>query len=192
MAINFQKEPESTYENNSSAAANGYAPSGPQVRPWVRYWARMIDICLFAGLFGFVCGVACPSVLEVPDVFFNVINLLLLIFVEPLLLSTWGTTPGKALLKVRLRKKNGEKVTYEEGLLRSVKVCWRGLGLGIPIVALFTQITAYNSLNKTGITSWDKDGNTQITHQSISWWRAITAVLLLGVFLVLILIAEST
>ena len=29
-----------------------YQPSGPQVRPWVRYWARMTDYFIFCFLFG--------------------------------------------------------------------------------------------------------------------------------------------
>jgi uncharacterized RDD family membrane protein YckC len=199
MGIDLQKKPDDSMglsdqplkDNNSNDASAGYTFSGPQVRPWVRYWARVIDLSLFSIFFGLGCAILCPTFLEVNDVFFGVIVTILYIFVEPFLLSTWGTTPGKALLNVRLRKNNGAKVSYEEGLLRSAKVCWRGLGLEIPIVSLLTHIAAYNTLSKTGITSWDKDGNTQITHQVIGGKRSIIAVLLFCGLILLMLIAAE-
>lgn len=55
------------------------------------------------------------------------------LFLEPLLLRLFGTTPGKALLGLRIRGQNGEKLTYSEGFTRHLLLLWHGEGLFIPI-----------------------------------------------------------
>ena len=57
----------------------------------------------------------------------------LLLFAEPLLLHLSGTTPGKALLGLRLTGPHGQKLTYGEAFTRHLLLLWYGLGLGIPI-----------------------------------------------------------
>lgn len=107
--------------------------------------------------------------------------LLLLVetFVEALLLSTWGTTPGKALLQVRLRQKDGAKLGYGAAWQRSLWVLVRGMGVGIPIIAIFTMLNARRTLVEQGETSWDRTGDFQVTHGDIRGWRIGLAVLVL-------------
>lgn len=97
-------------------------------------------------------------------------------FVEALLLSWWGTTPGKALLRVRVRKNDGRKLSYAEALSRSYSVWTRGLGLGIPLVSLFTLIGSEGKLRTSGRTSWDGAGGYVVGHQQIGALRIIAAV----------------
>jgi len=104
-------------------------------------------------------------------------------FVEPAMLSSWGTTPGKALLRVAVRKLDGSKPNYSDGLKRVFKVWLRGMGLGIPLVALFTQLNAYNKLTKNGITSWDQEGGIQVMHQKVGFLRVLAALALFFVFI---------
>jgi len=54
-----------------------------------------------------------------------------------------------------------------------------GLGLGIPIITLFTHIQAYNRLTRRGVTWWDEEGGFQVTHRRIGPVRASAAILLL-------------
>ena len=56
----------------------------------------------------------------------------LLAFVEPLFLRLWGTTPGKALLGMRLTGPDGKNVPYTEGLARYFLMMWYGQGFEIP------------------------------------------------------------
>jgi len=162
----------------SPPSGQDYLPSGPQIRPWVRYLSRYIDIILFSLLIGIFVFFD-DSRQRMNDTAFGLLILFLYVFVEPCMLSFWGTTPGKALLKVRLRKSNGNKPSYQEALSRSFKVWFRGLGLGIPIIALFTQISAYNELTKIGATSWDQDGDFKVYHQVIGAGRVIAAIVIL-------------
>jgi len=162
---------------------SAYMPSGEQVRPWVRYWARMIDFCLFGILAGVVLSIVYAPALDIPDALFGVLLVFAFVFVEAAMLAAWSTTPGKVLLKVRLRKNDGSRLSYGDALSRAFKVWFRGEGIGIPIVALFTQIHAYNRLTKQGITSWDEDGHFKVSHQTVGAWRTtIAVVVLVGIF----------
>lgn len=167
-----------------------YFPSGPQIRPWVRYWARYFDVILFALLAGMVLGFIYEPALEMNDTLLGILLVFVYVFVEPCILSSWGTTPGKALLKVRLRKSNGKKPNYREALSRSFNVWIRALGLGIPIIAIFTQIYAYKRLTKAGITSWDRDGDFRISHQVIGTGRVVAAIAIFISFVFLIALGK--
>jgi len=170
----------------TSAVAKSYEPSGPQVRPWLRFWARTTDNLLFAYLVGFLLGIGSEAGISIFDSFFELPNLLIgllilipYVFVEPAMLSAWGTTPTRAMLRIRLRKATGDKMlSYSEALSRSFKVWVRGLALGIPLVSLVTMLTAYHRLNGSGITSWDKEGDLTVSHQELSVLRGILAFLI--------------
>lgn len=162
------------------------AVAGEQVRPWVRYAARTLDLWLFALVFGFVLGVFAPSVLAYGDVVLGLPVMFVYLFVEPMLLATWGTTPGKALLRVRLREANGEKLVYIEALNRCFAVWFRGLGMGLPIVSLITQIVAYRNLVQNGETTWDADGELVVSHEPVGAVRTMIAILLSGGYLLFV------
>jgi hypothetical protein len=146
-------------------------------------------------LFCFVAGIVLASVyepaLDLPDSFFGFALLFAYIFVEPVMLAAWGSTPGKALLRVRLRNSDGTKLSYAKALGRTARVWVKGVGLGIPFIALFTQIYAYNRLKKEGMTSWDEEGNFSLTHRVIGPWRVIATVLIFIAFFFLIAFAQA-
>lgn len=162
----------------------------PQVRPWVRYWARYIDISIFSFAFGIFLGIFMPSALSnSSDFVLTLVFLFIWIFVEAILLSSWGTTPGKWLLKVKVGYQT--KIDFSTALNRSFNVWLKGLGIGIPIIALFTQIAAYNHLTKEGVTTWDRDGHFTITHEKIGVIRIIVATVILGGFALLLAASQS-
>ncbi len=102
-------------------------------------------------------------------------------------LAVFGTTPGKAILCIRVRNADGSKLTYFQALGRTFSVWLRGQGLNIPLVALITAITAYSRLKNDGSTSWDQVGGFIIVHRKISWWRWILFCLpLLGFFALIV------
>lgn len=55
------------------------------------------------------------------------------LFLEPLLLRLFGATPGKALLGLRITGRDGENLTYSQGLNRHLLLLWHGEGAFIPI-----------------------------------------------------------
>jgi uncharacterized RDD family membrane protein YckC len=86
--------------------------------------------------------------------------------VEAIMLSTWGTTPGKWVFRITLRNSNGEKLTFPDALKRSILVLSGGLGLGLPIVFLVTCILSYADFIRKGITYWDNKGKYVISYGS--------------------------
>lgn len=166
------------------------APPANQVRPWVRYWARMFDIYVAAIVLGIAVGVATPHALDQPgsDQLFGLAVIFVWVFIESLLLSTVGTTPGKWLFRTRLVAPSGGKPRYLAAISRSIKVWWRGLGMGFPIASLITLMVAHGNLTKNDITSWDRDDGFTVVHDRIGPARIVFAVIAFLLFFVLFVI----
>jgi uncharacterized RDD family membrane protein YckC len=150
---------------------SGFVPDGPQIRPWVRYFARTLDFIIFFLVFGAVAAGIFPELTEMHDTLIWMIFLGFYNLYEPAMLAIFGATPFKALLRVRVRNNDGSKLSYGQGLRRTLSVWFVGQGLGIPIAALITHIHAYNRLTGQGITSWDRSGNFTVSHRPVQWWR---------------------
>ena len=179
----------SPYSPPTSEAAAVELPivsSGPQVRPWIRYWARTFDTVVFVIVFGFTLGFLLPQILEIHDTVFNMIALAAMAFYEAACLSIFSTTPGKALFRIRICRRDGTPPSFGMALLRSFRVFIKGVGLGIPLIALITQIVGYQTLNRDGITSWDKQADLIVTHREIPTWLGVVIFLafigILGLF----------
>ena len=84
------------------------------------------------------------------------ICLVLMIMVEPILLSRWGTTPGKAIFGLRVEKADGGRLTYGEGNTRTMSMIWRGLGWNVPIYTLVRLIKSYNFYCREKELPWDR------------------------------------
>lgn len=143
------------------------------VRPWVRYWARNMDYYLAAFPIGLLLGIVAPFVVGLPDVVLGVLILPICAIFEAVLLSTWGYTPGKWLLKVKVRTEAGERLSFSEALKRSFSVLYHGLGLGIPVVVLITNVRSFEQLKDAGTTKWDQAGGLVVTHDRIGMLRII-------------------
>jgi len=172
-------------EDNKIVSLQNEAIEESQRRPWVRFFARYIDVSLFSFLLRFFF-----PIFEIPilknEIVFTMIILFFWTWVESLFLSTIGTTFGKWLLKVHLSPKgNIKKITFSSALKRSFRVWFKGLAIGFPIVSLFTSIAAYSDLTKRGITSWDKDGGFKVTHEKIGYIK-ISIILLIYLAIVLL------
>jgi hypothetical protein len=166
-----------------------YTPSGSQVRPWVRYWARTFDTLIFISGSGILIGVLNPALIEESnDTLFGIIVLLAYNFVEPVMLSIFGYTPMKWLLKVRVRNADRSKLSYAKALIRTFKVWIKGQGLGIPLISLITHITSYNTLNNHGVTWWDRDAGIEVSHQEIEWWRWVSILVVMAGIVALIVL----
>lgn len=162
-----------------------------ETRPWVRYWARWLDLTLFGAICGGVLGLMFPQYINgVNEYALGIEIAFLYMFVEPILLSEFGSTFGKWLLKVKLSTNDGQKITYSRAFCRSYKVWWRGLGGNLPLVSLVTNFIAYDKLVRNGTTSWDADGGFTVRHEKIGWVR-ITVVALLFILLALFLTSNT-
>ena len=140
---------------------------------------------LFNWIVGIVLAFTYEAALELSIHLIAIFSGFVYVLAEPAMLTHWGTTPGKALLKVRLRNSNGSKLAYADGLSRAFKVWMKGMGFFIPFVTFFANGYSYNRLTKHGITPWDKDGDFTVSHQVIGTPRIITVLLVLIPFMIL-------
>lgn len=139
------------------------------VAPWRRYGARILDILISGGLGFFVFGIAFAIVAPISaDNFFSLFEgragTLLDLFcttvmgciINATLMATVGTTIGKAIFGIRVRKLDGSGLGFATSFAREFKVWFVGLGLGVPLLSLATMLLCYNVLVSNGQTSWDK------------------------------------
>lgn len=177
----------------------------PQVRPWVRYWARSIDslmsfVAVVAMAVFFALGfrsLSAPAFREpglLGSLLFNALGSLVAIVVEAFQMSAFGTTIGKALLGVVVRNEDGSRLTFEQALRRAFGVGFRGMGFGVvPVVTLIAMGVAYAGLTSEGVTTWDRRGGFRVTHRRVGLFRGVLAggVLLAPVLLVFAAVAVA-
>jgi uncharacterized RDD family membrane protein YckC len=170
---------------------------GGQHHPWRRLFARTVDTCtvgfLLFFLLVFAIGATMPTqaagfakAIENP-IIAGVVLYLIWLPAETVFLSLFGTTPAKWLFGIRVAHPGGDLLSFSEALNRSFLVFVQGVGLGIPFVALFTQLFAYRRLAKTGTTLWDTSASAVVLHKKWGVFRAIVCTT--AVFGVLILIS---
>jgi hypothetical protein len=156
-----------------------------QVRPWVRYWARVFDIYLWSILAGFCVGAMSDflpdSLTRMPDIGFGLLFLAVWIFVEALFISSFGWTPGKLLFKTAVETSDGELLSYDAALRRSTRVWWRGLAMGLPLISLATLLRSKSRLEKEGVASWDKDGDFVVMHDKVNGLSVLFVIAFFGV-----------
>lgn len=152
--------------------------------PWLRYLARNIDftvytlaILLFIVVARFILGFLGMDISflgDIPGILLAVLYVGLLISMEVFALHHYSTTPGKYFLNIRLQKSDNNYISYNDALMRTIKVWLKGLGMGIPFVNIITQINAYTDLQEKGMTSWDKEGEFSINFGELeTWWIAV-------------------
>ena len=150
-----------------------------QRRPFVRYAARMIDMGLF---FFIVIPVARELGLPMSSnatVLLQLLALALLVPVEALVLARFGTTPGKAFMRMQVVRDDGQRLDLATAMSRSTKVWLLGWGLGLPLISLVTLIISFAKLTGEGKTAWDSQCGTRVLHQPIGFGRGLLAVVLI-------------
>lgn len=147
-----------------------------QVRPWVRYWARMFDLALYAIVLGILIGMFSPTVIDkIGDFGLSMLLLSSWVFVESILLSVFGTTPGKALLRIHLLLPGSNSIPFMNAFYRSLRIWFFGMGAGFAFIAAFTLWHSESVLSRDSITSWDREGGFVVRHERIGAARSVVA-----------------
>lgn len=158
-------------------------------RPWPRYFARMIDTVVLGAVAGLVLGIVLVLATESGAdryvamtegvgglVVSNVLGYLLAIVPIAFLLA-FAQTPGKWLFGIRVRDHEGRRLGLWKALQREAWVLVRGVGIGIPLVTLFTHISSFTDLKDDGTTAWDRALRCQVTHAPATRWWWVRAIL---------------
>lgn len=131
--------------------------------PWRRYFARTLDFSLYTALWELLLALVFRSnILRRGDLLGLVDTaaaLALMAALEPLFLHRWGTTPGKALFRLKLTRSDGSHLSLQEGFQRTLGVIVMGLGLHITasffvLIPLAAMILGYVRCKKGREQPW--------------------------------------
>lgn len=137
--------------------------------PWRRWAARSLDLALNGTVmiyaFAFTFFLIAPNeanqffeIFVLPggiilDILFTSIMGSIL---TGLIIGLTGSSLGKLIFGIKVTRLNGSLIGPIDGIVRDITVLVKGMGLGVPIIALFTQYFAYKKLKEIGSTSWDQ------------------------------------
>ncbi len=135
-------------------------------RPIARLLARFVDYGLYAILYGAVIstrGIPYDAALLLSV---NPLLWLPMLLLEAWMLSTWGTTPGKALMGIRVTTfGDASRLSFMRALLRALMAFTLGTGLMIPQLLPIMLALEYWMLRRRGITPWDARSSTLPTQK---------------------------
>ena len=165
------------------------ADSLPKVRaPWKRYFARLIDETIYLIFWHMILSLGFHMNIRQTGLAFVVIGTImqsvLLLLVEPVMLSRFGTTPGKFLFGFRVSAESGARLTWREAYDRTGIVLKRGVGFYIPVYGLIREYSSYRDCKKGEILEWEEDNILTLDERHMRW-KVIAAVLVLSVLDVL-------
>ncbi|WP_419954218.1 RDD family protein [Neobacillus niacini] len=148
----------------------------PNGRPYVRYLARFFDLSLFSITFILSVSILFPAFIEeTSNLYIFIVSLILWIIVEPVIISIFGNTFGRAFLSIKIKSVNGEKLNFKTVFKRSFFVNILGMGFGIPIVNFICFFFSYRDLKGHGMSTWDYKIGTVILYGKVSMSRLFIA-----------------
>lgn len=115
--------------------------------PWRRYFARTLDYALCLTLWELFLSLVLRVNILSPSAGQTVLSVImslgLMCVLEAVFLHFFGTTPGKALFGLRLTRSDGSYFGYLDGLWRTGRAAFFGLGLMIPLLAFVFLILSF-------------------------------------------------
>ncbi len=154
-----------------------------------RFWARWLDLYLYAGVWWIAMWAAGRDI----GMILNHPWIILLLYVswfvlEAFLLHRFGTTPGKWLLGLRVANHDGSMLSLAESTRRCARVLFIGIGFGWMPLALICQIIAWVTTKRLGRPLWDHVGGHRLEAIPMEPMRIVTYVFALFTALLLQLI----
>ena len=192
------------------------APSGPHLAeprdtlnlpgPWRRFFARQLDSALYTlpwlairlfvlrsyesydplDLSLYPASLLLPYLLSEIVLLTAVPAILTAAVLEPAFLHLLGATPGKWIMGLEVRNRDGSFLTWEQAGARTMGVIFRGEGLYIPLIDLWRNWRSYRTCMDGQVLPWDEGLSYTQKPRGLAW----RAPLLAAVF-VLCLCAQS-
>jgi uncharacterized RDD family membrane protein YckC len=161
-----------------------------QASPWSRYWSKMFDVVWTGLVLVILWAALLPNYYPTSDTAESLVGLVgvfLGIIGDSLIQGVFGRNLGGMLAGVRIQHSDGSRLSLGEHMARNLSIWLKGLGLGIPIVTLFTVASAYSVVSKGGRTSWDMDADSwAIRDEGAGIARTtLTAVFYIGLMVLL-------
>ncbi len=158
--------------------------------PWRRFFARTLDLSLagilWSALQYLVLHWYWPEfgLMGFADTLVSAWGAwLFLLVLEPILLCTWGYTPGKRLLRLKVRREDGSKLDLERAVIRTA--------LGVPLLNILCLGTCYDKCVKDQVMPWDQGLRYTVRPAGKKRAAAYAAILLLTPIPNLAIVSES-
>ncbi|MCB5284945.1 MAG: RDD family protein [Candidatus Cloacimonetes bacterium] len=179
--INAEDSEEGHTELTKEAVVECY-----QIRPWIRYWARILDLLIFQVVFTlpatyFLLDPATMNSLEYSPLFFpiSIFSMFVFCFYQAGIHSLFGSTSGKALMKISLANADGTPISFRQLLKREFGVYTAGMAIGVPYLGVFSMLWSMKKLATTGKTFWDEEGSFVVRHRIIGLRRIIAYIVII-------------
>lgn len=145
-------------ESHTPPPQTSYPDADDLPRPWSRFLARMMDMMIwFVLCLAFVRITGNSLVGFVTDPVQMLVAHVLMVVPEALCLSIFGTTPGKALLGLRVEKSgSGGPPERSVAWQRALVVLGFGNGFYLSYLAVAAWIYHYVGLMRSNSTWWDR------------------------------------
>lgn len=137
------------------------------ILPMRRLWARTLDFTIY----NLILYLAAPGLFQTEgfNLFLIVAEILMVIVIEPFLLCTVYTTPGKFVFGMTVTSLDGRRLTYKEALNRTLLVLQHGLGFCAPFLKEYMQISSYVTVENGGELIWEQ--NSELNIKDAKGWR---------------------
>ncbi len=138
-------------------------------RPWMRFWARYFDLIVIGVIMFFTMRIFSPELTKKvnPLVLIGVTLPLWFIF-EAVVMSTFGTTPGKSILRIRVRRLDGTIPNFNVFFKRGMFIWFMGEAVGIPGLFFLSNFMSYLILLKSKKTTWDERLDLVVSHGRVN------------------------
>lgn len=144
------------------------------VLPMRRLWARTLDLTIYNLILYLIAP--CLFQAEGFHLFLILAEILMLIVIEPFMLSTVCTTPGKLVFGIAVTGLDGGCLTYKEALDRTLLVLRYGLGFCAPFLKEYMQISSYVTTENGVELAWEQ--NSELNFRDSKAWRYIVFTVL--------------
>ena len=165
-----------------------------RLRSSLRLWARLLD--LFLVYLATLAVILAGDLLTVSQIrtdlhvlIQQVLPAAVLMVLETFLISAFGTTPGKWLLRVRVLREGGGRIPLKISLYRALTVLWRGVGFGIVPINILMMAFSQATLLNTGKTAWDRECGLRLEYGKMDGNRV---VLIIAIVLAAVALMQST
>lgn len=128
--------------------------------PWRRFFARWLDLFLYGTLWS-AFGLLVLRFNPPGNLFINLLSMyrdyVTMLVLEPLLLSTWGYTPGKWIFGLQVKDPYGKKLGWTAAMSRTWLVFAKGEGYGIPFYNLYRYYKSYRACADCETLPWEEE-----------------------------------
>ena len=179
-------------EMNTELYLNELNGSAPAADVWDdtgsgrRFLARMMDLYLIFLIPLFLLkDMTWYDTLPIP---YGIQMILTLAVVEPVLLTLFGTTPGKWLMRIRILHRDGRKLNLLEAVKRTWLVLILGVGLGIPILSDICAFCGWLTVDDGKQVLWDRISGSIVEVKKEKPWRLVLygAITMVYIFMLII------